>query len=273
MTRCPHCAEEIPATGSFCPHCGKGVAGKDLLSPSAKGKRERPLWFGWFVALSCLVFAGWCVSLIKQAPPSSAVSTPLPQPSTDAQIAKFSPDDFTVRVAALEKSVREKDWTQARMTSAALYSEAAPIRQSQRRTEPAVLKALARYDAAANEITVAMTTERAATVANMRAQLVASAIKADVMFAEFEANEIRANQLFKGKPLMVSGRIQTIGTDILGTPFIALETDNAIFSVQAMFTKKDEPSLANLQQGQRVVVNCTCSGKLGNVILRDCSLP
>lgn len=68
------------------------------------------------------------------------------------------------------------------------------------------------------------------------------------------------------------GQVRNIGTDILGTPYVAFENDGGIFLVQAMFTKKDESALAALNPGQLAAVSCVCDGKLGNVILRQCAL-
>src|SRR6476659_7744350 len=36
MSTCPFCAEDIPATGSTCPHCGRGLAGRDLLNAATQ---------------------------------------------------------------------------------------------------------------------------------------------------------------------------------------------------------------------------------------------
>ena len=68
------------------------------------------------------------------------------------------------------------------------------------------------------------------------------------------------------------GVVQSIGKDILGTPYLALEAgESTLGVVQALFPRSDESSLASISKGQGVVVSCKCSGKLMNVILRDCA--
>ena len=65
------------------------------------------------------------------------------------------------------------------------------------------------------------------------------------------------------------GNVERIATDILNTPYVALNT-SSVFSVQAMFPKGAEAQLAALSVGQRVTLECRCDGKLMNVLLTDC---
>ena len=104
------------------------------------------------------------------------------------------------------------------------------------------------------------------------AQQMASMLTAQQLLAAYTANEIAADAEYKGKTIVLAGFVQNIGKDILGAPYIALEAGPSAFGVvQAMFPRSDESRLAGITKGQRVEVRCTCSGKLMNVILRECS--
>lgn len=96
-------------------------------------------------------------------------------------------------------------------------------------------------------------------------------ISAQELFAAFDANEIAAGERFKNTKVRVSGTIEDIGTDLLGTPYITLAT-SGIWSVQAMFPRNAKSQLASLAKGQPQTVRCDSASKFGSIILRGCSL-
>ena len=95
-------------------------------------------------------------------------------------------------------------------------------------------------------------------------------IEAIQLFSDYEANSVAADEAYKDKVLVVTGFIDDIGKDILGTMFVTLRTDN-LFNVQCMFSEEHRSELVNASKGKWVGVKGICKGKLGNVILRDCS--
>lgn len=100
------------------------------------------------------------------------------------------------------------------------------------------------------------------------------AVTAPALFAAYDANEISADDKFKGKMLAVTGKIDSIGKDILDTMYLTLSNGEefAIMGVQAFFEDDAGKQLARLTKGQKVTVLCRCDGKLGNVMLKECSL-
>ena len=99
-------------------------------------------------------------------------------------------------------------------------------------------------------------------------------VSASVLISEYEANEVAADQTYKGRTLSVTGKVDHIGKDILDTMYVTLESGQefGISSVQCMFDDQHEGQLARLSKGQTVTVTGRCDGKLGNVLLRGCSL-
>lgn len=88
------------------------------------------------------------------------------------------------------------------------------------------------------------------------------------LFADYDANEVSADALYKDKVLRVSGTITKIGKDVLDTPYVELATSNDYMGVQCMF---DEAGvLGALKKGAKLTVRCKMDSKLGNVILRGC---
>jgi putative nucleic acid binding protein len=91
---------------------------------------------------------------------------------------------------------------------------------------------------------------------------------------DYKANEIAADQRYKGRVVQVSGAVDSIGKDIMDSMYLTLSSGEefGLTSVQCFFNDSAGASLARLQKGERVTVICVCDGKFGNVILKDCAL-
>ncbi len=97
-------------------------------------------------------------------------------------------------------------------------------------------------------------------------------ITAMELFDAFMDNELKANQAYKGKYIAVQGAVESIGEDIVGDPYVALNTGNPILKVQCMLNKSETGKAANLQKGQQIIIQGNCAGKFGNVLIRSCSI-
>ena len=95
-------------------------------------------------------------------------------------------------------------------------------------------------------------------------------VTARTLYAEYEANEIQADEKYKNKLLEVSGTIENIGKDILDDPYVSLKTDNVIGSVQCMLADSEQSKASQLQKGASIVLEGKNSGKMMNIILRNC---
>ena len=91
------------------------------------------------------------------------------------------------------------------------------------------------------------------------------------LIAACDDNANRPDQMFKGKRVEITGEIDTVSKDILGTPYVTLDQIE-ITSVQAMFPRGSDGALAPLEKGQRITVQCRIDGELMNIIGRDCTL-
>lgn len=87
-------------------------------------------------------------------------------------------------------------------------------------------------------------------------------------------NEVSADNKYKNQIVEITGVIDTIGKDILNTPYITLKGSQAFLAdVQCMFPDKAmQEKLANLSKGQKITVIGKVSGKVVmNVLINDCS--
>jgi tRNA_anti-like len=99
-------------------------------------------------------------------------------------------------------------------------------------------------------------------------------VTATKLIADYKANEVSADAKYKSKIVEVSGLVDTIGKDLLDTPYIALSNGEqySFEKVQCMFSKSNEAELANVTKGDRITLKGEVSGKLGNVLVRGCAI-
>ena len=97
-------------------------------------------------------------------------------------------------------------------------------------------------------------------------------VSAITLTEEYDANKVAADQKYKGNLLEIMGTIDSIGKDILDTPYVILKgRELSLFGVQCMFSKDKESKLIELKKGQTLKVRGKLSGELiGNIIVRDC---
>ena len=91
-------------------------------------------------------------------------------------------------------------------------------------------------------------------------------VSARKLFADYQANEIAADETYNGKVLQVSGTIRDIGNDLLDNAYISIAGDQYFGDVQCFIA--DKAVVAKLRKGSFVTVKGECDGLLMNVILQ-----
>jgi tRNA_anti-like len=98
----------------------------------------------------------------------------------------------------------------------------------------------------------------------------AVSVGARELFAAYDANEVAADQQFKGKRLQVSGTVDGINSDLGDDPVVMLAAGD-FQSVHVQGLPKDVA--AGLSKGQHITVVCTGNGEvIGSPMLDDCSV-
>jgi heat shock protein HslJ len=96
-------------------------------------------------------------------------------------------------------------------------------------------------------------------------------VPAKVLWLAYEANEVTADEVFKGKTLEVTGKVDRIAKDILDKMYVTLKVkDYSITSVQCLFPDSEKEALTQLSPNKMVTIKGKCNGKFGNVLLKDC---
>ena len=93
-------------------------------------------------------------------------------------------------------------------------------------------------------------------------------ITASKLYKEYNANEIAADEKYKGKIIEITGVIRDIGNDIMDNAYITLVGDEYFGDIQCYFNEKSV--VAKLSKGKRITVIGSCSGLMINVQINNC---
>lgn len=113
----------------------------------------------------------------------------------------------------------------------------------------------------------------ACSAGNVETPKTGSPITARELIADYKANEVSADSTWKGRSLIVTGLVDTVGKDILDTPYVTLSSGESFSfpSVQCM-SAHGSNEFASLRKGQQIRVVGICKGKFGNILLESCSI-
>ena len=91
------------------------------------------------------------------------------------------------------------------------------------------------------------------------------------LWNQYEANEVAADNAFKGHRLLVLGRVQSIDKDFTNDIVIVLRSPNQFMGTHATMVRGAAAKAATLSMGQTVTLNCECRGRVvGSPVLTDC---
>lgn len=88
---------------------------------------------------------------------------------------------------------------------------------------------------------------------------------------DYEANELAADNKYKGKALSIVGSLVSINRDFLDKPYLMLRAPNEFMGVHADLRESQATLAAGLSRGQRVSLVCEGNGMIvGSPMLKDC---
>jgi len=101
----------------------------------------------------------------------------------------------------------------------------------------------------------------------------AISISAPRLWADYNANEVAADNKYKGRRLVVQGQVGSISKGIVDDVYLLLSTYNEFESVHADLRAEYKSEAAELHIGQIITVDCEGGGMvLGSPFLKDCSI-
>lgn len=90
------------------------------------------------------------------------------------------------------------------------------------------------------------------------------------LYQEYEANEIKADEMYWSKIIEVTGAIQSIGKDFLDDMYVLLEGDGVILGIQCMLKDSEKSKAVELTEWQEITVQWKVWSKIGNLVMRSC---
>lgn len=98
-------------------------------------------------------------------------------------------------------------------------------------------------------------------------------VTARQLLEDYSANEVAGDNKYKGRTLLVTGRVDEIAKDVFGSVVLYLQTGETFNRVMATMAARDDSRFANLSKGQNVTLRCRGNGLLvGSPILDKCAL-
>jgi hypothetical protein len=96
-------------------------------------------------------------------------------------------------------------------------------------------------------------------------------VSAPQLWSDYQANEVAADDKYKGKVLWVHGTTVKISKTITGSIVIKLATPDEFSVVNAYLQDSEDQKAATLLQGDQIIVLCRGSGMfIGVPVLSDC---
>lgn len=98
------------------------------------------------------------------------------------------------------------------------------------------------------------------------------AIDANELFAQFEADEQKANAAYLNKVISVTGTVGETSTNQNNEKVIVLRSPDMIFGVFCTMLPDQTAAASKLTEGQTVTIKGLCTGYATDVVLTECSL-
>jgi tRNA_anti-like len=98
-------------------------------------------------------------------------------------------------------------------------------------------------------------------------------VKAADLNRDYQANEVAADEKYKGKRLRVVGILASIDKDAFDNIILRIKADGALLGVMATVKDSEKPKVVKLAKEQGVVVECKGGGMvMGTPTLDDCTV-
>lgn len=86
-------------------------------------------------------------------------------------------------------------------------------------------------------------------------------VDAEQLWADYDANEVAADNTYKGKLLQVTGTIASIDKDFMGDMIVNLKSRNQFSHTMATLQSSEASKAASLAKGARITVLCKGRGR------------
>jgi hypothetical protein len=95
-------------------------------------------------------------------------------------------------------------------------------------------------------------------------------IRAEDLFDQYQQNEVRADQLYRGHYIEVYGHVWRVGKDILDNAYISFRAGSPVLAVKCAFSDGPPAWVRDIGPGTSISLVCKGMGKSMDVLLGDC---
>jgi tRNA_anti-like len=94
-------------------------------------------------------------------------------------------------------------------------------------------------------------------------------LTSDELIAEYQKNEVGADQKYKDKLIEVTGKVAEVKKDLFGRYFVGLGTahEGEMFDVMCYLDPSAEADAGKLQKGETTTIKGLCQGRAGGIVL------
>lgn len=109
--------------------------------------------------------------------------------------------------------------------------------------------------------------------ASVEANTPAISVSNTTLWNAYQANEVAADNVYKGKPLIVDGKVGSITKGIFDEIVVHLASPNEFMNTGAHMDKSQSGAAAGLRKGKQIRVRCMGGGMVvGSPVLEDCTI-
>lgn len=126
--------------------------------------------------------------------------------------------------------------------------------------------------ASADQLIVPVSSELSGISTSPSFQSSAISISSRDLYKAYDDNAVAADLKYKGKLLKVTGKVESIDTDIMDEIYVSLEGDGYFGTVTCYFSDAHASAAAGLSKGSTITIQGTCDGHFIGPNLKDCSI-
>lgn len=89
------------------------------------------------------------------------------------------------------------------------------------------------------------------------------------LYNEYKADKAAADNKYKGKTLVVTGNYKQLS---VSRSILLISDKKDVLGVQCLFKDDQQNRVKSLSDGQTITVKGVCYGRVGNILLQDCSI-
>jgi hypothetical protein len=97
-------------------------------------------------------------------------------------------------------------------------------------------------------------------------------VDAVTLWKAYDANEVSADDAYKGKSLLVTGKVSSITKDMFDNIVVGLASPNQFMDTHATMKDGEKSNAGRLSKGVTVKLICKCTGSvMGSPMLNECT--